>query len=154
MDTSSLFFIIPVIIIALVLATAGVVLAVNSITIPAKANVVKATFDIEAYADPGCTIALPNPLVWSSLPTGESRSKTIYLKNTGNSDSKVVATMSPTSGVTIADDTSVTVPRGGTASLVLTLQASPSANIGATTITISLNASQANLTTTTTSTAP
>ena len=83
------FVVIPLIVTIVALAIAGVVLATNQIIISGQANVVSATYDIEVYSDPACTVQLPQPLTWSVLPTGEKRSKTVYLKNTGNSDASV-----------------------------------------------------------------
>lgn len=147
------FVVIPLIVTIVALAIAGVVLATNQIIISGQANVVSATYDIEVYSDPACTVQLPQPLTWSVLPTGEKRSKTVYLKNTGNSDASVTPTLSSAAGVTLAPVT-VTVPRGGSSSLSLQLIASPSAPIGSAPLTITLTSVQASQVTTTTTPAP
>ena len=96
------FVVIPLIVTIVALAIAGVVLATNQIIISGQANVVSATYDIEVYSDPACNVQLPQPLTWSVLPTGEKRSKTVYLKNTGNSDASVTPTLSSAAGVTFS----------------------------------------------------
>ena len=138
----------------MVLTIGGIVLAANQVIILGQVNVVSATYDIEVYADPGCTIQLTPPLTWSVLPTGEKRSKTVYVKNIGNSDALVTPTLqSSVTGVTLTP-ISVTVPRGGSASLSLQLNAAASAPLGSATLTITLNSIQASQTTTTTTPIP
>ena len=118
------FIVVPLTVIIMVLTIGGIVLAANQVIILGQVNVVSATYDIEVYADPGCTIQLTPPLTWSVLPTGEKRSKTVYVKNIGNSDALVTPTLqSSVTGVTLTP-ISVTVPRGGSASLSLQLHTS------------------------------
>jgi hypothetical protein len=145
---------IPLIIIIAVLAIGGIVLAANQLIIPGQANIVSATYDIEVYADPACTIPLTPPLTWSILPTGEKRSKTVYVKNVGNSDALITPTLQTSvSGVTLAP-VSVTVPRGGSIGLSLQLISTPSASLGSASLTITLSSVQASQATTTTTTTP
>ena len=148
------FFFIPLIIIIVVLVIGGVVFAANQIIISGQANVVSATYDIEVYSDPDCTIKITPPLTWNILPAGEKRSKTVYIKNIGNSDAQVTPTLqSSVSGLTLTP-VSVTVPRGGTAALSLQLVASVSAPIGSASLTISLTSVQLSQVTTSTTTTP
>ena len=145
---------IPLIIIIAVLAIGGIVLAANQVIIQGQANIVSATYDIEVYADPACTIPLTPPLTWSILPTGEKRSKTVYVKNIGNSDALVTAALQTSvSGVTLAP-VQVTVPRGGSTGLSLQLNAAPTAPLGSAALTIVLTSVQASQATSTTTTTP
>jgi hypothetical protein len=148
------YIIIPLIAVVLALTISGIALAVNSLIIAGQANVAKASYDIEVYADAACTIPITPPLTWSTLPTGESRSRTVYVKNTGNSDALVTPSLNATNyGITL-EKTSVTVARGGSASLTLVLDANPNSVIGTSALTITLNSVQASQATTTTTTAP
>ena len=148
------FIVVPLTVIIMVLTIGGIVLAANQVIILGQVNLVSATYDIEVYADPGCTIQLTPPLTWSVLPTGEKRSKTVYVKNIGNSDALVTPTLqSSVTGVTLTP-ISVTVPRGGSASLSLQLNAAASAPLGSATLTITLNSIQASQATTTTTPIP
>ena len=145
---------IPLIIIIAVLAIGGIVLAANQVIISGQANIVSATYDIEVYADPACTIQLTPPLTWSILPTGEKRSKTVYVKNIGNSDALVTPTLqSSVSGVTLTP-VQVTVPRGGSVALSLQLNATANASLGSSTLTITLTSVQYSQATTTTTPVP
>ena len=142
--------VIPLVVTIMALAIVGIVLAANQVIIPGQANVVSATYDIEVYADPACTIQLTPPLTWSILPTGEKRSKTVYVKNIGNSDALVTPTLqSSVSGVTLTP-AQVTVPRGGSVALSLQLNATANASLGSSTLTITLTSVQYSQATTTT----
>lgn len=146
------FIIVPIIVVIVVLTMVGIVLAANSIMISGKVNVVPATYDIAIFQDSTLKTQLPQPLVWSDLPTGEKRSKTVYIENTGNCDALVVATLqSPPTGITL-DLASTVVPRLSSAPMTLTLNASPQTSLGAKAITISFTSTQNNLVTTTTTT--
>jgi hypothetical protein len=146
------FIIMPIIVVIVVLAMVGIVLAANSIMISGKVNVVPATYDIAIFQDSTLKTQLPQPLVWSDLPTGEKRSKTVYIENTGNCDALVVATLqSPPAGITL-DTASTVVPRLSSAPMTLTLEATPQTSLGAKTITIGFTSTQNNLVTTTTTT--
>ena len=122
---------ISLVVIILALAIAGSVLAANLINIPGKINVVAATYDIEVYSDPACTVPLTS-LVWASdLPQGGERVRTVYIKNVGNMDALVTATLgSAPAGVTIQNNT-VTVTRGTSSQFDVDLVASATANLGA-----------------------
>ena len=144
----------PVIVVIVVLAMAGIVLAANSIMISGKVNVIQATYDIEIYQDSTLKTQLPQPLVWSDLPTGEKRSRTVYIENTGNCDALVVASIqSPDPGITL-DLASTVVPRLSSSPMTLTLIAAPKTSLGSKAITINFTSSQNSLVTTTTTTTP
>jgi hypothetical protein len=148
------FIIMPIIVVIVVLAMVGIVLAANSIMISGKVNVIPATYDIEIYQDSTLKTQLPQPLVWSDLPTGEKRSRTVYIENTGNCDALVVASIqSPDPGITL-DLASTVVPRLSSSPMTLTLIAAPKTSLGSKAITINFTSSQNSLVTTTTTTTP
>ena len=135
----------------LILVFAGTVLAATAIMVPAQVNVVAATYDVQVYSDIACTIPLKN-LVWASdLPQGGERDRTVYIKNMGNMDALVIATLqSAPDGVTLPNNT-IIVQRGASVSFDLALQATASAHIGsAQTFTIVFTSSALSTTTTTT----
>jgi hypothetical protein len=84
----------------------GIVYAATSIDVPGNVNVVQATNDIELYSDPACKYPLTS-LTWPDLPNGGERTKNVYVKNVGNTDAEVTATLvgAPT-GVFLNPDTS------------------------------------------------
>lgn len=133
---------ISLIVTILVLAITGTVLAATLIVIPAKVSVVAATYDIQVYSDPACTMPLTS-LVWASdLPQGGERVRTIYLKNVGNMDAFITASLqSPPAGVTIVNNTT-TISRGTSTAFDIDLEASASAQIGSSqSFTININSS-------------
>jgi hypothetical protein len=147
------FLLISLIVTILALVIASAVWAATVFTIPAQVNVVAPTYDIAVFSDPACTIPLTN-LVWAAdLPQGGERDRTVYIKNVGNMDALVTATLqSPPSGVTLENDT-ITVSMGTSSSFDVVLVASADAQLGAAqkfTITFTSTAPPTTTTTTTT----
>ncbi|MCL5949253.1 MAG: hypothetical protein M1490_02100 [Candidatus Bathyarchaeota archaeon] len=70
--------------IALSAVTAGVLIAQQSV--PAAGTVggnITSTVNIGVYSDPGATVNCTN-IDWGSLNSGDTATKTVYIKNTGN----------------------------------------------------------------------
>ena len=145
------FLLISLIVTILALMIAGTVLATTVFNIPAQVNVVAPTYDIEVYSDSACTIPLTSVIWASDLPQGGERDMTVYVKNVGNMDASVLATLeNAPSGVSLINDT-ITVARGSSAAFDLELQANALAQLGAAQkFTINFTSSAPAATTTTT----
>ena len=126
------FVAITIAIAVLSLVITGTVWAISSFAIPSQVKVVAATSDIKLYTDPALTDEVKS-LVWADLPAGSgTRFRTIYIKNFGNSDVNVVATVQGLpSGVTLVGEAKTVVQRGGSGSLTITLMASKTAVLDA-----------------------
>ena len=135
----------------LALVIGGIVLADTVITVPGQINVVAPTYDIEVFSDAACTIPLTSVIWASDIPQGGERTETVYVKNVGNMDDSVLATLvNAPSGVSLVNDT-ILVPRGESEAFDLELQATATAQIGATQkFTITFTSSALPTTTTTT----
>ena len=145
------FLLISLIVAVLALIITGSVLADTVFNVPAQVNVVAPTYDIGVYSDSACTIPLKN-LIWASdLPQGGQRDMILYVKNEGNMDASILATLqNPPSGVTL-ENNRILVSRGSNQSFDLILQASPTANLGTSQkFTITFTSSALPTTTTTT----
>lgn len=115
---------IPLIAAALGLIIASTVFATTMIIVPGKVNVIVASYDIQLYSNASYTQELTS-VTWTDLVQGADRSsKTIYIKNTGNTDITVTANLiSPPEGLLLKNNT-IDVPKNGGGQMNLTLGAS------------------------------
>ena len=130
-------FFVPLIIVIALVVFAGGVYAATVITKQGQVNIVAATDDIKVYLDSGCNFEITK-IIWSDLPVGGETTKTVYVKNFGNTDATVTAALQGApAGVNLKVDTdSQTVLARQPATFNLVLDAAQSAPIAAASFTV------------------
>ena len=130
-------FFIPLIVVIALVVFAGGVYAATAIMLPGQVNIVAATNDIKVYLDSGCNFEITK-IIWNDLPVGGERTKTVYIKNIGNTDANVVASLQGApAGVNLKVNTdSMTVLAGQPATFNLVLDATQAAPIAAASFTV------------------
>jgi len=131
-----IFFIPLIVVIALVVFAAGVY-AATAIMLPGQVNIVAATNDIKVYLDSGCNFEITK-IVWADLPVGGERTKTVYIKNFGNTEATVTAALQGApAGVNLkVDSNTLQVPAGEQGSFPLILDATQTAVTAAASFTV------------------
>jgi hypothetical protein len=130
-------FFVPLIIVIALVVFAGGVYAATVVTEPGQVNVVAATNDIKVYLDSGCNFEITK-IIWADLPVGGETTKTVYIKNIGNTDATVTAVLQDApAGVNLKSDTnSIIVPAGQPATFNLVLDATQAAPIAPASFTV------------------
>jgi hypothetical protein len=116
---------------------AGVVYALTELIVPGQVNIVAATNDIKICSDNTYSFELQK-IIWSDLPVGGERCKTVFIKNLGNTDAHVVAILqgAPSQISLKVGADSIDIERGDKAPFPLYLEASPTANIESASFTV------------------
>jgi hypothetical protein len=132
-------FFVPLIVVIALVVFAGGVYAATAIMLPGQVNIVAATNDIKVYLDSGCNFEITK-IIWNDLPVGGERTKTVYIKNIGNTDADVVATLqgAPAGMAFKVGTDSMLVPAGSQTSFPLILEATQAAPIAAASFTVTL----------------
>jgi len=130
-------FFVPLIAVIASAVFSGAVYAATAIIEPGQVNVVAATNDIIIYSDSACNFEITK-IIWTDLPVGGERTRIVYVKNIGNTDALVVATLQGApAGVALKVGTdSVTVTAGSQASFTLYLEATQAAPIAPASFTV------------------
>lgn len=130
-------FSVPLVLVVAVAVFGGAVYAATTLTLPGQVNIVAATCDIKIYSDPECNFEITK-IIWDDLPVGGERTKTVYVKNTGNTDAKVTAVLqSPPAGVAFKLGTnSILVNSGAQVGFTLFLEATQAAQIASAAFTV------------------
>ena len=134
------YFLVPLITIAALGVCAGAVYAATALTFPGQVNVVAATNDIKVYSDPDCKFEL-TALQWTDLPVGGESIKTVYVKDIGNTDASVTATLQGApDGVALKSGTNTVQIKAGTSDQFdLILEANQSAALAALSFSVVFN---------------
>jgi hypothetical protein len=130
-------FLVPLLIVIALVVFAGGVYAATVITKPGQVNIVAATNDIKVYLDSGCNFEITK-IIWNDLPVGGETTKTVYVKNFGNTDATVTAALQGApAGVNLKVNTdSQTVLAGQPATFNLVLDAAQAAPIASASFTV------------------
>lgn len=130
-------FVIPLIVVMAVAVFGGVIYAATAITVPGQVNIVVATNDIEVYSNSRYTVELTE-IIWNDLPVGGEKYRIVYIRNIGNTDAQVVATLQGApAGVTLREGAdTIVISRRSQAAFTLYLEAATTANIGSSSFTV------------------
>ncbi|MDD5190368.1 MAG: hypothetical protein PHE50_04930 [Dehalococcoidales bacterium] len=118
----------------------GAVYAVTSTTFPGQVNIVAATNDIKIFSDSSYMFELTK-ITWNDLPVGGERTRTVYIRNIGNTNAVVTASLvNAPAGVALAEGTtSMIINAGSQGDFNLTLEANTTVNTGSASFTVSFN---------------
>jgi len=130
-------FVIPLIVVTAIVVFGVAVYAATAIIVPGQVNIVAATNDIKIYSDSAYTFELTK-IIWGDLPIGGERGRNVYIRNIGNTDAKVVATLQGApAGVALKVNTdSINITAGSQSAFTLYLEAAITAEIESSSFTV------------------
>ena len=130
-------FFVPLMVVIIVAVFGGAVYAATTLALPAQANIVAATNDIKIFSDSGYYFEITKK-TWNDLPVGGERTKTVYVKNTGNTDANVIAVLQDApAGVSLKAGTdSIKLTSGAQSGFTLYLEATQTAPIALASFTV------------------
>lgn len=123
------FIAVPLVIIMTLAVCSGIVYAATTLSYPSSVRVVSSSSSIIIYSDSTYIRQLQN-IEWNDLPVGGETVTTVYIKNVGNTDAIVTASISNAPAGIWLDpgSSSIEITAGETAEMNLKLEASASAS--------------------------
>ena len=120
-----------IIIIVVLLGTVGVIYAFGQLSLPGNGTVIASVADV---------MASPTSFNWGPITQGTSKNFTITITNNGGTatGALLISVPMPT-GLTLAYDSALPIPAHDHRDIIFTLTASPTANIGPFTHTVTID---------------